>query len=103
MGAANFHRDFSLDFARIAAPLEECRTTVGKIEWTEAREDAWKQLKNLFAQDILLTSFDPKTDVYLTTDASLVGIGAWIGQKDALGVLRPIVCASNTLCVHRRS
>jgi len=53
MGAANFHRDFSHEFARIAAPLEE-RRQQKVIEWTPEREEAFIKLKELFGRNIQL-------------------------------------------------
>jgi hypothetical protein len=49
LGAANFHREFSHHYAKIASPLEEVRNVKGAIDWTQAREEAFKQLKDLFA------------------------------------------------------
>ena len=54
MGAVNFHRDFSADFAKIAAPLEECRQIQGDIDWTEERVKAFDELRQLFAANLLL-------------------------------------------------
>jgi hypothetical protein len=53
MGAANFHREFSSEFARIAAPLNECRS-VKKIEWTNIKIGAFEKLKKLFQKNIEL-------------------------------------------------
>ena len=40
MGAANFHREFTQDFARMAAPLDECRN-MKSIEWTDVRDQSF--------------------------------------------------------------
>ena len=82
MGAANFHREFSHKFAEIAAPLESVRNEKGAIIWTENMVKSFEDLKKLFSQDLLLKTVDWSKVIYLTTDASLTGIGAWIGQKD---------------------
>jgi hypothetical protein len=96
LGAANFNREFSHQFAKIAAPLEECRN-LKVIEWTEVRVKAFEELKKLFASNILLHHIDWGKKVYLTTDASQFGIGAWIGQIDQRGKLVPVICASRKL------
>ncbi len=41
MGVVNFHKEFSKDFARIAAPLNRCRNNHGAIEWTPERKEAF--------------------------------------------------------------
>ena len=97
LGAANFHREFSKDFSRIAAPLEECRTCTGAIDWTPERITAFEAIKELFAKDILLRHIDWNKTMYLTTDASLIGVGAWLGQKDNAGDILPVYCISKKL------
>ena len=47
MGAANFHREFTHQFATIAAPLDECRNDK-TIIWTPERIKAFEELKQLF-------------------------------------------------------
>ena len=97
MSAVNFHRDFSKDFATIAAPLEECRNIEGPVEWTKERIDAFDSLRQLFAADLLLRTVDWNKTFYLTTDASSTGIGAWLGQEDDKGEIQPVICASKKL------
>lgn len=96
LGAANFHRGFSHKYAEISAPLEELRN-VDKIVWTEERIQAFNDLRNLFASNILLRPVDWNKIMYLTTDASLIGLGAWIGQFDIDNILQPVVCISKKL------
>jgi hypothetical protein len=96
MGAANFHREFTHEFARIAAPLDECRN-MKKIEWTEDRINSFEELKKIFQKNILLQHIDWNKKMYLTTDASLVGIGAWIGQINNDGELMPVICTSKKM------
>ena len=96
MGAANFHREFSHEFAKVAAPLDECRS-LKKIDWTPDRINAFEKLKDIFKQNIELQHIDWNKKIYLTADASQVGIGAWIGQMDANGNLLPVICVSKKL------
>ena len=58
LGAANFHREFSHQYARIAAPLDEIRNTKGTIEWTPERIGSFEEIKRLFASDIILRTID---------------------------------------------
>ena len=96
LGAAGFHRDFTPEYARISAPLEECRN-LSVITWTPQRDTAFEAVKKIFMDDLTLRHIDWDKKVYLTTDASLTGIGAWIGQKNESGQLLPVVCASKKL------
>ena len=96
MGAANFNREFSHKFAEISAPLEGCKNEK-TIVWNEEREKAFENLKKLFQENILLTHVDWKKQMFLTTDASQIGIGAWLGQINDKGELVPVICASRKL------
>jgi transposase InsO family protein len=96
MGAANFHREFSHAFAKVAAPLDECRN-LKKIDWTPDRINSFEKLKDIFKQNIELQHIDWNKTVYLTADASQFGIGAWIGQMDKDGILLPVICVSKKL------
>jgi len=97
LGAANFHRDFSPEYATIAAPLESLRNIKGQIVWTDIQNNAFEQLKVLFASNLMLRTIDWTKKLYLTTDASIIGIGAWIGQMDLDGNLVPVICISKKL------
>ena len=97
MGAANFNREFSADFAKAAAPLDECRNVRGPINWNSERIKAFEEVKQIFSQNICLQHIDWKKTMYLTTDACGVGIGAWIGQKNNKGEITPVICVSKKL------
>ena len=94
---ANFYRDFSHKYSKIAAPLESIKNKPGTIEWTTERIESFENIKKLFASNLSLHTINWKKPIYLTTDASLTGIGAWIGQKDEFDNLIPIVCISKKL------
>ena len=77
--------------------MESCRNIHGPILWTDQLQLAFDQVKQIFANDIMLRHIDWSKTMYLTTDASLTGIGAWLGQKDDQGILQPIICVSRKL------
>ena len=86
-----------MDFAKVAAPLEACHLIKGSIEWTEERIKAFEAVKEIFKAEICLRHINWGATIYLTTDASLMGIGAWIGQKDAQEIIQPVICVSKKL------
>jgi predicted aspartyl protease len=96
LGAANFNRIFSHKFADFAAPLDQCRN-MKTITWTPELIEAFERVKAIFAEDIHLRHIDWNKPFILTTDASLVGVGAWLGQIDENNVLQPVFCASSKL------
>lgn len=94
LGTAGYYREFSHEYAKIAAPLESCRND-RVIEWDQEKEKAFEDLKGLFTKNLLLRHINWSKDLYLVTDASLVGAGAWLGQKDEMdGELYPVMCIS---------
>ena len=97
LGAANFHRDFSANYAKIAAPLEETRNVKGPIDWTSERMEAFNKIKELFASNLALQTIDWNKPIYLTTDVSLTGLEAWIGQEEMKKTIEPVVCVSKKL------
>ncbi len=101
LGAVNFHREFSKDFAEFMAPLDELRNHK-RIHGTKELKIAFNKLKELFAQNVLLRHVDWDKEMYLSTDASNSGIGAWLGQKDEHDQLVPIICVSKKLNLTQR-
>ena len=97
MGAVNFNREFSSEFAKLTAPLDAARTVKGLIEWTPEMEHAFEALKRFFSNNMMLRRVDWERTMYLTTDACLTGIGAWIGQKNDDGIIIPCICVSKKL------
>jgi len=97
LGAANFHRDFSSKFAEIAAPLEAVRNQHGVIQWTDEMVESFQKIKELFLSNLELRGVKWNEQFYLTTDASLSGIGAWLGQADEHGEIVPVICISKKL------
>jgi hypothetical protein len=96
LGAANFHRNFSHKFAELASPLEYLRN-IGSIQWTDDLKEKFYKLKQLFSSNLRLQRIDWNKTFYLTTDASLTGVGAWLGQLDTRGEIQPVVCVSKKL------
>ena len=91
MGAANFHQDFSYEFAKIAAPLDDCRLEK-IINWMPEQIEAFKKLKELFGRNIQLNHVCWNETMYLTTNACQMGIGVWLGQKNANGEFQLFIC-----------
>jgi len=54
LGTANFHRDFSHKYSKIAAPLESIKNKPGTIEWTTERIESFENIKKLFASNLSL-------------------------------------------------
>ena len=58
LGAANFNCDFSEQYARIAAPIEEVWNQKGLIKWTPELLESFQGIKGLFTSNLELHTID---------------------------------------------
>ena len=92
----NWFRDFVPCFAEIAQPLTELTRKETKWQWTEREQGAVILLLHRISTAPVLRYFDPNKETFVYTDASLFGIGGWIGQKHEDGI-HPIAFWSKKL------
>jgi len=90
LGATGFYRKFIRDYAEISAPLSDITKTSTNIEWGEEHEKAWKTIQKLMSVSPILTQPDPNKEFILDTDASGIGIGAALLQRNEEGTAMPI-------------
>ncbi|VVC45809.1 Hypothetical protein CINCED_3A006722 [Cinara cedri] len=90
----SYYRKHVKDFANIAHPLTELtKGDTKKIIWNDEHEQSFNQLKQ----------FNDEKEVYLTIDASLLGVGACLEQCDKNNILRPIGYASRKLLKNEKT
>jgi hypothetical protein len=99
VGLASYYRRFVRDFASIAAPLTSLMTKKyegRKLPWGEKETEAFETLKETMCSAPVLASAAPGGNYTLYTDASSVGLGAVLHQKQE-GVDRVIAFHSRKL------
>ena len=69
IGLANYYQRFVRDFSKIAAPLTNLTKGIAKFEWTEECQQAFDKIKDTITLDVVLTTFNPKRQVELETNA----------------------------------
>lgn len=97
LGLASYYRQFIHNFSNIVDPLNKLTRKNEKFKWTPDCDKAFESIiKSLTTKPILGFPNFSKT-FYLSTDASNVGIGAVLSQKDNQDRERVIFYASRSL------
>ena len=98
LGMAGYYRIYIPNFSTIAKPLTNMLKKEAKFEWTGQCEVSFQTLKKLLISAPVLAYPDYKEPFIIETDASNVGIGAVLSQKDPeTNRLRPILYTSRLL------
>ncbi|XP_057712509.1 uncharacterized protein LOC130929420 [Corythoichthys intestinalis] len=82
LGFANFYRKFIKNYSTIASPLHCLTSTHRRFLWSEPCQKAFDLLKNRFTSAPILSLPDPAHQFILEVDASDVGVGAVLSQRN---------------------
>ena len=98
-------RRFVPNFAKIAAPLHSLTKKNVVFTWSVECENAFGKLKELLVSAPVLAhpKFGDSEGFVLETDASYVGLGAILSQKQEDGEIHPIAYASRSLDSHEKN
>ena len=96
LGVCNWFRDFIPQYAETALPLIELTKKTVPWQWTPLEQSSVIILLHRIATAPCLRYFDPSLPTILHTDASLYGIGGWLGQEHSDG-LHPVLFWSRRL------
>ena len=91
MGLVNYLSRYAPHLATAAAPLTHlCGDTI-EWKWLPIHDTSLQQVKDIIGGEAILKPLDYKSQdtIYLVTDASLMGIGAWIGQGPSMDDIQP--------------
>eukprot|EP00794_Sanderia_malayensis_P010577 gene10577-11699_t len=94
IGMISYYRRFILRFSDVASPLHRLLQKDVKFEWNNNCQDSFEDLKDQLISSPILGFPDTNKDYVLYTDASDVGIGAVLTQKDKDGADKVISFAS---------
>ena len=84
LGFAGFYRRFIKNFSIIASPLHDLtKGTIkqGKINWSDACQNAFHDLKDKLCSTVTLHYVDFEKPFYIEIDASSTGIGVILSQE----------------------
>lgn len=101
LGLVNYYRRFIRNCSKIAKPLTELTKNV-PFNWNKSANDAFKELKRSIITAPVLAQFNPKKEIYVTTDASKYAIGA-VMEQDYDDGRHPVAFISRTLNPHEQN
>lgn len=82
LGMANYLQRYIPDFASIVKPLRELTKQSVDFKWTEECENAFDMLKGSLSGSEVMSYFDPGLVTELVVDASPIGLGCMLTQKE---------------------
>jgi hypothetical protein len=97
LGLASYYRKFIKDFSKKASLLYDLLKKGTVYQWRTPHQNAFQLLKDCLTSAPILTYPNFERDFTLHTDASTIGLGAVLAQKDDDGNERVIAYASRTL------
>ncbi|XP_064211389.1 uncharacterized protein LOC135265578 [Tribolium castaneum] len=86
-----YFRKYVKDYATIANSLTSLLKKGSAFVWEEAQERAFQTLKDILTSRPVLAIYDAEAETELHTDASKVGIGGILLQRQGDGSLRPVM------------
>ena len=104
IGLASYYRRFVPGFAKIAVPLHALTKKDVPFKWTPQCDKAFCKLKDLLitAPVLAYPRFSSDKEFILETDASGLGLGAVLSQRQDDGFVHPIAYASRSLNSHEK-
>ena len=97
LGLVGYYRSFISHFAAIASPLTQLLKKNVTFHWHAAQEKSFLDLKHALTNAPILSFPNYEAPFELCTDASSLGLGAVLMQKDDHGKNRAVAYASRTL------
>jgi deoxyuridine 5'-triphosphate nucleotidohydrolase len=82
VGLASYYQKFVENFAKIAAPLNSLLRKSEAYQWTDQHQEAFETLKQRLISAPILVHPDFERPFQIFTDASAIGLGAILSQKD---------------------
>lgn len=103
LGLVNFCARFIPDLATVAEPLRELTRAKATWRWNAVHQNAFDELKNRLTHASTMAYYDTEAHTQVIVDASPVGLGAVLSQRQPDGSYRPVYYASKALTyVERR-
>jgi hypothetical protein len=97
LGMINQLAKFVPHVATVTKPIRDLLVKSNEWVWGHAQETAFQTLKRIITSDSVLKQFNPDAETVISSDASMVGLGAVMKQRQSDGTMAPIMFASRSL------
>jgi len=94
LGLTGYFRRYVQGYAQITKPLTSLLHKDTPWEWTEDQDAAFEKLKSILTNKPILKLYDPLSEMEVHCDASQLGLGAILLQKDERASMHPVAYAS---------
>ncbi|GBN04117.1 Retrovirus-related Pol polyprotein from transposon 17.6 [Araneus ventricosus] len=97
LGLAGYYAHYVKNFSLIGAPLTQLlkgKVKKEKVNWTKECDQAFTELKNRLTEMSVLYAPDYKKEFIIQTDASDLGIGILLSQRDGQNEEHPVLYLS---------
>ena len=88
LGLANYYRRFIKDYSKMASPLTDLLKKDKHLEWTEACQEAFQDIKQAVTSEPVLRLPDFELPFEVHTDASNRALGGVLSKKDTPLLMR---------------
>ena len=82
LGLFSYYRRFIKDFAQMADPLYQLLKKDAPYIWTNQQQEAFEKLRDKLTKAPIVRYPDFNKPFFLYTDASIIGVGAVLAQKE---------------------
>lgn len=82
LGLVNYHRHFIANIHLLVDPLQMMMKKNAKFQWLDTHQQIFEQIKSIIAQKVKLHHIDYTKEIIVRTDASKVGVGAMLLQRN---------------------
>jgi transposase InsO family protein len=103
IGMVNYYARFQPNLSHNMAPLYALLKKGTRWTWNKEHASAFNYIRDKISKDTVLAHYAPDKPLVLSCDASPVGIGAVLQQRETDGSLRPISYVSRSLSTAERS
>ncbi len=97
LGLVNFCSHFIQDYATLTEPLRLLTRKETTFTWGKEQENSFVKLKESLTNADTMAYYQPHAETKVIVDASPVGLGAILSQKQQDGQFKPVAYASHAL------